>query len=252
MRLSHRRNKNRIFVVTVVLVIICFVGGVVLSIKANAPNKRVSKTKHTDKPAKQVSSFDKLQYSTVDPSSPWIIVNKPHPLNPIDFNPSDLVSFSGHRISAKSATQLQQMIDDAKSQGINLRVISGFRSYSYQSNLYNSYVSSDGQAQADTYSARPGHSEHQTGLAVDIGGVNGCDLQQCFATKPEGQWLAANAHKYGFLIRYTESNQSITGYQAEPWHLRYIGIDLVDEMARQKITTLEEFFGISGGTNYTN
>lgn len=250
MRLSHRRNKKKIFVVAVVLIIICFAGCVILSIKANAPNKHVTKTKRTDKPAKQVSSFDRLRYSTVDPSSPWIVVNKPNPLNPIDFNPSDLVSFYGHRISAKSAKQLQQMIADSKSQGINLRVISGFRSYSYQTNLYNSYVSSDGQAQADTYSARPGHSEHQTGLAVDIGGVNGCDLQQCFASKPEGHWIAANSQKYGFLIRYTQSNQVITGYQAEPWHLRYVGIDLVNEMAKQKITTLEEFFDISGGSNY--
>lgn len=198
------------------------------------------------------TEFDKTLYSVSDPTSLWVIVNKANALQPKTYQPSDLTSVGGPVFSKKMATSLQAMMAKAKSEGVNLRVISGYRSYGYQSSLYNAYVKKDGQAAADTYSARPGHSEHQTGLAVDMGGSHGCSLEVCFGKTPEGIWLSDNAATYGFIIRYLESNQSITGYQAEPWHLRFVGAPLAKEMRRQGITTLEEFFGVAGGKEYIN
>lgn len=97
-------------------------------------------------------------------------------------------------------------------------------------------------------SARPGHSEHQTGLAVDLvtPASPDCDFEVCFAETPGGQWLAANAWRYGFIIRY-QSGSDITGYSPEPWHLRYVGKSLAAELRRTGVATLEEFFGIPGG-----
>lgn len=254
MRLKSRNKKKIILIAAAVTAFLCAVLLVVFITTDRVATPQASH-ETTKKPTTQKTSppsFDKSKYSTVDPSSIWIVVNKPHPLVPDSFVPNDLVSVGSQRVSTKAATDLQKLISDAATQNIKLRVISGFRSYSYQSSLYNSYVASDGRAAADTYSARPGHSEHQTGLAVDIGGAHGCDVEQCFGSTPEGIWLREHVGQYGFIIRYTESNQSVTGYQAEPWHLRYIGIELANEMKKQNISTLEEFFNITGGTSYSN
>lgn len=155
------------------------------------------------------------------------------------------------QMRTETATALEQMFAGAKQQGINLEVVSAYRSYSYQQTLYEGYVGSVGQSAADAESARAGYSEHQTGLSVDIGGTdNACVLSQCFGTTPEGAWLAANAYKYGFLLRYPQDLESITGYEYEPWHFRYIGTYLSEEMHRENILTLEQFFNVSGGTTY--
>jgi D-alanyl-D-alanine carboxypeptidase len=110
--------------------------------------------------------------------------------------------------------------------------------------LYNGYVAKDGQAAADRYSAKPGTSEHQTGLAMDVCLANsGCSLEQAFGDTPAGKWVAANAHKYGFIVRYLPGKDAITGYEYEPWHLRYVGIELATELQRNN-KTMEEFFGL--------
>lgn len=253
-----RRHIKLIIVIGVILFIICSLAlAVILSQRSAAPrnpNKTVSKNAQSSQPASDAKTstvFDKSQYSTTDPNSMWVVVNKQHPLHPIDYALSDLVTVGGGTVSKKIAPALSTLIADAKASAVNLHVISGYRSYSYQVNLYNSYVTSDGQAKADTYSARPGYSEHQTGLAVDVGGAHGCDMQQCFGLMPEGLWLATNAAKYGFIIRYTTQNQAITGYEAEPWHLRYVGTELAAEMKKQNIDSLETFFTISGGSVYS-
>jgi len=150
-----------------------------------------------------------------------------------------------------TATALEQMFAAAKQQGIDLMLSSGYRSYAYQVSLYNGYVQTQGQATADTQSARPGYSEHQTGFAADIEPVSKeCEVDPCFGTTPEGIWLAANAYKYGFIIRYTAADQKITGYEAEPWHIRYVGTALSTELHSTGVQTLEQFFGISGGAVY--
>lgn len=205
-------------------------------------------------------TFDKTQYSTTDPASIWVVVNKVRPLNPLTYSPNDLITpnlplrVPGNetmQLRTTAATALDQLFADAKLVSLNLMVSSGYRSYSYQVGLYNGYVSSMGKASADQLSARPGYSEHQTGLAVDVEPTSRkCELDQCFANTPEGQWLAANAYQYGFIIRYPADKVAITGYEYEPWHIRYVGIALATEMHKQGVETLEEFFSLPGGANY--
>ena len=174
-----RRHLKQILTIGLVLFIVCsFVLAVVVSNRSAAPpnphktgQKKVMSTALSANDTKQSTTFNKSQYSTTDPSSIWVVVNKQHPLSPIDYAPSDLTTANGGTVSKKIAPSLSALVADAKAGGTSLHIISGYRSYSYQVNLYNSYVASDGQAKADTYSARPGYSEHQTGLAVDLGGA---------------------------------------------------------------------------------
>ncbi len=205
-------------------------------------------------------SFNKMQYSTSDPNSIWVIVNKQHPLNPINYIPSDLVvptiplrapGNESMKLRQATAIVLEQMFAAAKQQGINLMLASGYRSYSYQTSLYGGYVKNLGRAGADMQSARPGYSEHQSGFAADLEPLSRkCELQQCFETTPEGQWLVANSYKYGFIIRYTKDKVSFTGYEYEPWHVRYIGESLAMQMHNEGVSTLEEFFNVTGGSSY--
>ncbi len=209
---------------------------------------------------KTTSKFDKARYSLTDPTSIWTIVNKKHSLSPKTYIPSDLVvpdvrlrvpGNSSMQVRQVTAKALEELIGDAKTQGIDLELSSGYRSYSFQVSLYGSYVKSDGQAAADRVSARPGYSEHQTGLAADLDDLSHkCHLETCFGDLPEGKWLAAHAYEYGFIIRYPKGKESVTGYAYEPWHLRYVGIPAATEMHSRHVQTLEEFFGVSGGVNY--
>lgn len=128
---------------------------------------------------------------------------------------------------------------DAMSIGLNLKLVSGFRSYNTQANLYNNYVKINGQAKADTFSAKPGHSEHQTGLAFDVGSTKGA-----FAYTNESKWLSENCHLYGFIIRYPLGKTNITGYIYEPWHVRYLGVDTATKV-KQSGLTLEEYLGVN-------
>ena len=220
------------------------------------PTNNTKQQNNTAKPA----TFNAKLYSTTDATSLWVIANKKHPLNPVKYVPTDLVTPNvplrvlGNetmQVRRETATALEQMFADAKLNNLNLMISSGYRSYGYQVNLYNGYVQSQGQAIADQQSARPGYSEHQTGLSADIEPASrNCEVEQCFGTTPEGTWLAANAYKYGFIIRYPADKVAVTGYEYEPWHLRYVGVSLATEMHAKGIETLEEFFGISGGTSY--
>lgn len=133
------------------------------------------------------------------------------------------------------------MKSDASSIGLNIWIQSGYRSYTYQETLYNNYTMVSGGAGADTYSARAGHSEHQTGLCFDLNSVD-----DSFAYTDEGKWINDNAHLYGFVIRYPKGKESITGYQYESWHLRYVGPDLAKVLYNDgNWITIEEHFGIS-------
>lgn len=206
-------------------------------------------------------AFDKRQYSLSQPTSIWVVVNKQRPLNPADYVPPDLtVPDVPLRVPGNDSMQLRQpaaqalemMFAAAKSVGLPLMLSSGYRSYSYQVGLYGGYVKSMGQAGADAISARPGYSEHQTGLAADIEPLDEkCDVSVCFANLPAGKWLAANAYKYGFIMRYPADKVKITGYDYEPWHFRYVGVSLSTELHKLHIETLEEFFGLPAAPNYT-
>ena len=161
-----------------------------------------------------------------------IIVNKKHGLSK-DYNP-------GENPTAKAA--FVRLRDDMINQGLNVgRSYSGFRSYDYQKTLYDNYVSRDGQAAADRYSARPGFSEHQTGLVFDLTDKSGNLLEDARAS----QWLKDNAHNYGFIVRFQAGKEASTGYMPEAWHIRYVGKEAKD--IHDSGLSLEEYFGIEGG-----
>lgn len=166
-----------------------------------------------------------------------LVANKTYGL-PKSYAPGNLLSSFNNAFNS--------MKSDASSQGINLNVISGYRSYSRQSSIYNNYVAKDGKTKADTYSARAGHSEHQTGLAADIN-----SLYTSFINTAEGKWLNDNCHKYGFIIRYPKGKESITGYMYEPWHIRYVGVSVATTLYNNgDWITLEEYLGITSQYNY--
>lgn len=252
---------NRKIILAGLILIIVVAGSIyTLKGKAAAPAHQTTKTaekastdtaKTTPASTTQATnSFDKTQYSTTDPSSPWVVVNKQHPLDPISYAPSDLTSVGdGQYMRAEAATALTKMLGDAKAAGYTVTAASGYRSYSTQVTTYNSEVKAYGQATADSESARPGYSEHQTGWAVDLAS-DGCSITDCFGTTPGGKWVTANAYQYGFILRYTQANAGVTGYRAEAWHFRYVGTALSEELHKEGIITLEQFFGVSGGATY--
>lgn len=220
---------------------------------ANAPahTKEPSDTKTTAQTSTpKTPAFDKTKYSTTDPASIWVIVNKQHPLQPKTYAPDDLVSVgNGQYMRAEAAEALKQMLAGAQAAGYTVTPASGYRSYSTQVTTYNSEVSAYGQTVADSESARPGYSEHQTGLAMDLAS-GGCSIADCFGATPGGKWVTENAYKYGFLLRYPDGYTGVTGYRTETWHFRYIGTLLSEEMHKEGVATLEQFFGVSGGTTY--
>jgi zinc D-Ala-D-Ala carboxypeptidase len=146
---------------------------------------------------------------------------------------------------------LTNMFAAAKKDGVELKISSAYRSYQYQFSLYNQWVQKSGQAEADRASARPGYSEHQTGLALDIEPIdNICEVDQCFADTKAGLWLAEHAHEYGFIIRYPKDQETVTGYKYEPWHIRYLGKDLAHTFTQSSKKTLEEYYGLPNADNY--
>ncbi len=215
-----------------------------------APNQTELENPESEQP---VTSFNKNQHSIDELGSIWQIVNKKRAL-PANYVPSDLVvpdvrlrlaaSHEQMKIRKVVESDLAEMFKAAQQDSVTLVFGSGYRSYALQKQFYDSYVARDGQAEADRYSARPGTSEHQTGLSFDATSTSGkCHLEVCFENMDEGKWIKANAHKYGFIIRYPEGKEGITGYQYEPWHLRYVGRELAAEINRTN-QTLEEFFDL--------
>lgn len=164
-----------------------------------------------------------------------LIANKKFPL-PDDFTPGE---------SKEARAAFEEMAAEAKLSSFNLTAFSTYRSYDYQVTLYNRYADRDGIEAADRYSARPGYSEHQTGLAFDIGEVNHEKhwASSSFGATEAGKWLLANAHRYGFILRYPEHKEDITGYMHEAWHYRYVGKPLSEEIFKKNIT-LEEYLGV--------
>ena len=175
-----------------------------------------------------------------------LIVNKTYPL-PKDYVPENTYeeikdyNYCATCIDKDVYKKFEEMQADALSIGLNIWIQSGYRSYEYQKALYDNYVQEDGIEVADTYSARPGHSEHQTGLAFDLNSVS-----DDFADTDEGKWINENCYRYGFILRYPKNKEDITGYKYESWHLRYIGIDLATKLYNNgDWITLEEHFNLT-------
>lgn len=193
-----------------------------------------------------------------DPASLWVVVDKLRPLNPGDYEAPDLVQVP---VEYVNQPYLRQVASDAvvamfatftaESGGLQMQSQSAYRSYGTQQDVYAGWVSSLGQAGADLTSARPGFSEHQTGLAIDVSALPAdCSLDQCFANTAQGQWLAANSWRFGFIVRYPAGKTPITGYEYEPWHMRYVGTELAGRMHDTGVETLEEYFGLPAAPTY--
>lgn len=220
--------------------------------RANAPEPTEKQQITEEQP--QLPTFNRSQFSLEDPASIWVVVNKARPMD-LTFAPSNLVapdvpvnttkSGEENTIRKDVADALKPMLEAARAEGHDLFMASGYRGSQLQKTYYDGYVARDGQAAAELYSARPGTSEHQTGLSLDLSSADrSCYLETCFGASSAGKWLATNAHMYGFIVRYPEGKESITGYQYEPWHFRYVGKDLALELQRNS-QTMEEFFGIN-------
>ncbi|EKY23300.1 D-alanyl-D-alanine carboxypeptidase family protein [Clostridium celatum] len=203
-------------------------------------NKEISRTLIKEEIVKEPSEKI-IGVGNFDANSLTVCVNKKSQLSQ-DFVPSDLVlpnvrmAVSSDRLYMRkeAANALESLFNAADADGIYLYAVSGYRSYSYQSSIYNPYSG---------YSAPPGASEHQLGLAMDVTAAQyGGNLVTEFGYTDEGKWLAENAHKYGFVVRYLEGKEDITGYYYEPWHIRYLGVELATEL-KEKGLTLEEFYG---------
>ncbi len=157
-----------------------------------------------------------------------LIANKSYSL-PSDYDPGE---------SSEALDAFYEMQADASDEGLNIYISSSYRSYEDQERIYQNYCDTDGQEAADTYSSRPGFSDHQTGLAFDLNSID-----DSFGYTPESDWVSANCHKYGFIIRYPKGKEEITGYQYEPWHIRYIGVDKAAAVYESGLC-LEEYLGI--------
>lgn len=193
--------------------------------------------------------IDNNFYTNIKPSpnqnNNTILLNKYYAIDS-NFKPQNLKDIDPNyrskylQMTKDAADAFNTMAKDAKNEGYTIRAISTYRTYTYQKDLYNRYVKNDGVENADTYSARPGHSEHHTGLAVDID--NKTKVYTQFGDTKEFNWMKDNAHKYGFILRYTKENEFITGYKNEPWHYRYVGIDIATKMKEENINSYEEYY----------
>ena len=183
--------------------------------------------------------LDKDFYTDIKPADTskgtLILVNKYYSID--DKYDADLETlgdgYGKGKLNKEAASHFREMVDAAKKDGIKLRSVSAYRSYSSQKSIYNNYVNKDGRAKADTYSARPGHSEHNTGLAVDI---NTASSSAHFENTKEYEWLINNSYKYGFILRYPENKMFITGYKYEPWHYRYLNVEVATEIHELNVT----------------
>jgi len=177
-----------------------------------------------------------------NPDDITVLVNKFNYLSE-DYEPNDLVSLSNgsqFKLRKVAAVAYEELIKYASDNGVDVIPFSGYRSYDTQKVIYNSHVNKNGREKADTYSARPGHSEHQLGLAVDI---KSKDYELKRLTKEDAEWINKNCSKFGFIVRYTKEDEYITGYMEETWHLRYVGESIATEVMNLGIT-YDEYYDL--------
>ncbi|MDO5568644.1 MAG: M15 family metallopeptidase [bacterium] len=177
--------------------------------------------------------------NVTNPDEINVLVNKYSKLAS-NFVPSDLSTIDGKcststlKLKTVARDAFQELCYDAISSGLSVLASSTYRSYNYQLGLYNTYVARDGQSKADTFSAKPGYSEHQTGLAVDVS--SGTSNMDDFEKTNEFTWMVNNSYKYGFILRYPENKEHITGYMYESWHYRYVGKEIAEYIYNNNLT----------------
>lgn len=228
--------KNKFIGIIVVLGVITFIGG---------KNPLVGLSNHKDTYLSETSTN-----ACANSSKYLMLVNKKNPLG-LDYEPDNLVkpnvkflrdtSDELRYMDETAAKALEELFQVAKSENINLIGSSAYRSYKSQVRVLKDEISSKGVDYANKYVAKPGKSEHQSGLSIDV-----TNEARCFdKTSPEAQWLANNAHRFGFILRYPEGKEDITGYNYEPWHIRYVGKDVAKKIYEKNIT-LEEYLNKIG------
>ena len=190
------------------------------------------------------------------PKSLTVLVNKQNPLTNKKYSPKNLVRVAkynplGRTLQKDAAESVVRLGNAMKAAGKGTLVVqSGFRSYSSQQKIHRAKVRSLGKAKGEALAARPGYSEHQTGLAADFAAKGVSTIKISFGKTKAGIWLAENSFRYGFILRYPKGKTEITGYRYEPWHFRYVGVDVATRMHESGITTLEEFFGLPAAPTY--
>jgi D-alanyl-D-alanine carboxypeptidase len=178
-----------------------------------------------------------------------VVVNKSRPLKPLTFAPAKFGSYNLAKPASDALGTMRRAM--AKAGSGNLLLASGYRGFSAQQAIYTKDVRLLGLEKGQRLAAKPGYSEHQTGLAADLwADGQGCRIRICFETTKAGMWLAANSWRYGFILRYPRGATAVTGYQFEPWHFRFVGKLLATQMHNAKATVLETFFGLPAAPNY--
>ncbi|WP_440103243.1 M15 family metallopeptidase [Glutamicibacter mishrai] len=193
-------------------------------------------------PADDLPAVESSELS--DASSLLALINPTTQLSPVDYTPTNLVSVGGTGLTLRpeAADAVEDLIADARAAGHSIKLLSAYRSYSRQAALFNQYQSKYGTAYAERISARPGTSEHQLGLAADLGYTSSqAELKEAFGQTPAGIWIAEHAIDYGLIIRYPQGKEEITGYKYEPWHVRYIGKEHAKALAESGAETYEEY-----------
>ena len=243
--LRHLRSRaNRLFLVSILLPSVSILGVSLSSAQA------------ADGPSSPMPAFSNDQADSL-----WVVVNKQRPLNPVTYLPQNLVlpkltkgnkNPHGMRLRQEAADALAQMAVAMKAAGAGSIVLqSGYRGYSSQRYVHNHMVSKFGLVKGESYAARPGYSEHQTGLAADLAAVGqGCIALVCFSKTKAAKWLAANSWQFGFILRYPKGAHAVTGYNYEPWHFRFVGVELSTKMHDDGKHTLEQEFGLPHASSY--
>jgi D-alanyl-D-alanine carboxypeptidase len=211
-----------------------------------------------------VTIFDPPKYSIDQADSLWVVVNKQRPISPLRYKPESpafpafpkpkIQNPYGLVLRQEAALATGQLASAMAEAGLGRLILhSGYRTYKNQQGLYNKIKDTQGLAVAEKLSARPGHSEHQLGLAADFS-VKGetCVIMVCFGNTEAGKWLAENAYKSGFILRYPKGFKAVTGFQYEPWHFRFVGVELATEMNHKGIQTLEQFWELAAAPDYSD
>ena len=256
-----------VFGVLTVVLLAAGAHGVFPPLAESKPSPSPSERSPTPTPSDQaasepVSIFNPPIRSIDDPDSTWLVLNKHRPLSPISYEPKrlrapnladpQLQNPSGQELRDEVAGATERMATAMSNAGAGTLVLhSGYRPFDVQQTIYERLKNQQGLAVAEQLIARAGYSEHQTGLAADFSAVGqGCEILTCFGKTEAGIWLSENAHFFGFIIRYPEGKEAITGFQYEPWHLRYVGGALALEMKEKGIQTLEEFWQLPASPDY--
>lgn len=263
-KISNRSTKGLIWVATLVIVVIVAVTVIVIyqkeSDKVDLPSTKSNQNKPTvtSKKPEPEQTEKMINLPGAKPIKPiegdytkddslWRLVNKSHPFDDLHYQPSNLAlasvpSRTDKSIEERSIRQdifepTEKLFADAKLEGIDLLIGSGYRGYDLQNLYYSNYARVYGQESADTFSAKPGYSEHQTGLVVDLATTDQiCYLDACFGETKAGQWLAEHTHQYGFILRYPKNKDGITDFIYEPWHFRYVGVELAQALYESGLT----------------